>query len=322
MSSRKFRIGTRKSELAMAQAEEVTSTLKLHFPDMIFEIVPATTTGDRRRDELDLNVQDKKQWIIELEQLLSNNEIDIAVHSAKDVPLQLQHDTRVTSILKRERAEDILVLNSTSLEIDTDANTVDLNLALPNLALSNLRPGARIGTSSNRRRSELLRIRPDLEIVPCRGNVPTRIKKLEHEQLDGIVIALAGINRLNIKPTTSIILDQNLMMPSSTQGTLIGQYRSDDKLAIELLSKLIDKNTQIEFEAERACIDILGADCHTAIGVRAILKEEVLKIAARILSKDGQEFVEAEIQGNKEESGNLGKELGEVLIAKGALRLV
>ncbi len=311
MSRAVIRVGTRKSALALCQTQMVIKALKKKSPETQFEVIELTTTGDFRRDKLNLQVQDKKQWIVELEKAILSEDIDFAVHSGKDVPLNLEEGTSITSVLDRADPRDVLISLSGEQVLNAE---VPLNL---------LKLGAKVGTSSKRRKAQLLMLRPDLDVVQCRGNITTRIDKvLEHNEYDAIVIGQAGVNRLEIKRGFYRSLTIAEMVPAVCQGTLVCQYKSAQVVVHSLLSLIIADPVQKVFEAERTLIGELGADCHSALGVYASINQDKLNIKSRICSVEGKEVIEGNIEGNISDIEILSKALALDLIGKGALGLL
>lgn len=300
-----IRVGTRGSELALAQTRLVIEALSQSNPLLEFRIVEVVTQGDRSQHSSQ-PVRDKREWIHELEQDLISNKIDIAVHSAKDVPIDINSLTSVCAVLKRSQVEDVIIFKS---ELSQSIQTLPI--------------GASIATSSNRRSAQLMRLRPDFQIVPIRGNVPTRIKKLQtSDTLHGTVLAQAGLERLGIDLSCIERLTPEVMVPAMNQGILAVQYLSENTLIQQELSKICDGVTNHAFLAERECIKILGADCDSAIGVYADVRHNRLKIVGRVLSNDGKQSVEAFQEGNQEDDKNIGALLAGDLIEMGALSLL
>jgi hydroxymethylbilane synthase len=307
-----LKIGTRPSDLAIRQVQQVISKLHVQFPDISFVIVPMKTTGDIRRDRMDLNVRDKKEWVIELEHQIVSGGVDFAIHSAKDVPLQLENNTSLMTVLPRCEYSDVLLYNNSGEN------------PCPGTPLPMLYPGANVGTSSKRRKSQLLRLRPDLCVTLCRGNVPTRISKMREQKLyDGIILAGAGLERLSLHGhPLSYVFGLDEMLPAVGQGTLIAQYESGRSDIESMLDTVKDKKTQIEYEAERAFVDVLGADCHSSVGVYARLFDNILNITGRVLSEDGFDCVEGRLEGDISNPSRTGRELGSALLSQGASSLL
>lgn len=307
-----IKIGTRPSDLALMQVRLVLAVLRPKYPDINFIVVPVKTTGDIRRDTLDLNVQDKKQWVIELEERLVSNGIDFVIHCAKDVPLQLDRRTGIMTVFERENSEDVMLFKHRG------------EPPCPNCRLSMLSPGALIGTSSKRRKSQILRMRPDLLVTLCRGNVPTRIAKLkEGVRFDALILAKAGLKRLDLLPEEGVYtFTPEEMVPAIGQGTLLAQFLETRDDIKEMLSHIVHNNTNTEYFSERACVDHLGADCHSSLGVYAKIEGSNILIRGRVLSEDGIESIETQVEGEVSDALALGKKLGVELMSKGACSLL
>jgi hydroxymethylbilane synthase len=279
------RIGTRGSALALAQARTVAKMLSGET-----EIVTITTAGD-----VDRAAGDKSRWTGALEQALLAGEIDLAVHSAKDVPAELADGTRLVPPPPRADPRDVLV-GYAGLD------------ALPG--------GARVGTSALRRRSQLLAARPDLDVVELRGNVDTRLRKLADGEADALVLAAAGLERLGFEPGTP--LDGELFVPAPGQGTLALQVRRSDPSAVEGFE---DRTAYTCLLAERAAVAALGASCHTPVGVHAELGDE-LRLRGFAGRPDGSEWLLDELTASAQEPEVAGRQLAERMLAAGAGELL
>ena len=255
-----IRIGTRKSALALAQSKLVGDAIINSFPHIKIEYVPMNTVGDKR---LDISLQEiggKGLFTKELEEALINGDIDLAVHSAKDLPLEFDNRLKIMPVLKRAAVNDIFVVNKDS-----------------NKDIRNLPKGFRIGTSSKRRSEQLRLLNKDIEILPVRGNVITRIGKIFSDEVDGVILAGAGIDRLiednkyaaeysDIFDKISIfIIKECDILPAPAQGILCAEYANDDMA--EILEKIQDKECESLFAAERRYLSVLQADCHTSAGI-------------------------------------------------------
>ena len=249
--------GTRGSELALTQTNLVLKELSNHSSSKI-TIKKIKTTGDKRQSRERISSDDKKDWIIELEQQLLSKEIDFAIHSAKDVPIDIETDTKVISVLNRANPKDAFIFSR----------------ELKGSNLKTLPKGARIGTSSLRRSSQLLSIRNDLEIIPIRGNVKTRISKIESENLDAVILANAGLLRLDIK--TDCLVDE--VIPAMCQGTLCVQFLKERKDLEELFSKIRIDKVEASFLFEREIVKELNADCSSALGVYLDNKNYIIRV--------------------------------------------
>ena len=280
----RLRLGTRGSALALAQARWVAERLAGEV-----ELVELTTAGDVQRD-----VGDKSRWTGALERALVAGEIDVAVHSAKDVPGELAPGTRIAAVPPREDARDVLV----------GAPSLD---ALPG--------GARVGTSALRRRAQLLAVRPDLDVVELRGNVDTRLRKLAEGEVAALVLAAAGLARLGRRDVVAAPLEGDVFVPAPGQGALIVQARvGDARVAAAVDGRVDDAVSRAALAAERDVAARLGASCHTAIGVRA----GAGSLAAFAGLPDGSEWLIDEVARGDGDAGDL----AERLLAAGAADLL
>ncbi|MGH2869982.1 MAG: hydroxymethylbilane synthase [Solirubrobacteraceae bacterium] len=281
-----MRLGTRGSALALTQAQWVAQRL-----DDEVEIVPVTTLGDRGA-----MLEDKSRWVSELERALLDGRIDIAVHSAKDVPTELAEGLELVAIPARADARDALC-------------------GAPGLTA--LTPGARIGTSSVRRAAQLRALRPDLEVVALRGNVDTRLRKLAGGEVDALVLALAGLIRLDREDEVGGVLDG--LVPAAGQGALALEARSG-AIAPELLAAVSDRAATACVNAERVLVHALGASCNTPVGAHARpLPDGRLELAGWVGLPDGSAWLADEIMARPEEAGTF---CAERLLAAGARSLL
>ncbi|MCB0323788.1 MAG: hydroxymethylbilane synthase [Bdellovibrionales bacterium] len=307
----KIRIGTRQSALALVQAEAVRTALLQHNSELEVEIVKVVTSGDRRQGTADAAVSDKKEWVQEIEEGLLEGRIDLAVHSAKDVPIAIEDGTEVCSVLDRESPFDCFVIKAERLPADGSCS------------LRALRPGAVVGTSSVRRKAQVLRLRPDISVVAVRGNVPTRLEKLQAiEELDALILARAGLDRLGLGQRSQGSFDAREFTPAVNQGVLAVQYRTSDTSLREAVAVLQDSATESVWRAERSCIEKLGADCNSCVGVYADCENGTLKIFARVLKPDGSYSIEQEMTGQASEAEQVGSRLAEELLKQGAAELL
>ncbi len=272
-----MRIGTRASALALAQAELVAQALAGG------EIVPMVTSGDRGAA-----VGDKSRWVAELERALADGEIDLAVHSAKDLPGELGGGLALAGAAARAGPEDVLC-GAESLE------------ALP--------PGASVGTSSIRRTAQLRAAREDINVVPMRGNVDTRLEKLERGEFDAIVLARAGLQRLEREDSVGGVLDPARFVPAPGQGTLALEARAEDGRVREALAAITDADAFACLLAERALAHALDASCHTPLGAHATLAESGLRMCAWVGLPDGSAWVSDELDGDATLPEALGREV-------------
>lgn len=241
----------------------------------------------------------KGVFVKEIETELLNGSIDIAVHSMKDVPVELPPGLEMVAYPEREDPRDVLVTRN-------------------NVKFEELRRGARIGTGSLRRRMQLLNAMPDLAVMPLRGNVMTRIKKIEIDELDGIVLAAAGIRRMGLQHLVSQYLDPDLMVPAAGQGVLGIEIRAEDDDLRERLSFLNHEETVIEIKAERSFLRRLGGGCRVPIAGFARIKGRMLKIRGIVGTPDGRRLVDDTLRGGRDEAEKLGEALADSLLDKGA----
>lgn len=272
------RIGTRGSQLALWQANHIAGLIRTHLNGLETEIVPIKTEADLRQDVLLAELGGKGLFIKELEVALLDNRIDIAVHSMKDVTVDLAEEFTIAAILERENPYDALI----SSKYQT---------------LAQLPAGAVIGTCSLRRQSQLLSIRPDLTIIPVRGNVTTRLKRLDDGDFDAIILAVSGLRRLGLDERITEVLDQLPHVPSPGQGALGVECRVGDQVLIEKMKELDDSLSNAEVSAERAINAGLGGSCHVPIGVLAKCRKESYDIAAYVGSIDAQQTIIETLSG-------------------------
>ena len=266
-----IRIGTRKSTLALWQSEYVKSELQRLYPGITVELVHFNTKGDRILDKPLAEVGGKGLFTAELEAAMHAGDIDIAVHSLKDMPTELPDGLTLGAISKREVPFDALV----SPKYKT---------------LDQLPEGARIGTSSLRRQAQLLHRRPDLRIEVIRGNVQTRLGKIETEGLDGVVLAQAGLKRLSLDDRITQVFTADEMIPAVGQGALAIECRSDDTEMLEILSKIDDEPTRLAVEGERSFLNQLNGGCQVPMGVYGTVEKGQLNLKALIASLDGKKY--------------------------------
>jgi len=295
-SSPFLRIGTRGSALALVQARLVQRLLaEAHGvdPERI-EIHAITTSGDTLKDAPLSEVGGKGLFSKEIEAALDTNEVDIGVHSSKDMATTLPTGLRLAAFLEREDIRDAFV----SLK----ARSVD-----------DLPRGAKLGSSSLRRAAQMLRARPDLEIVPFRGNVDTRLRKLEDGIADATLLAVAGLNRLGRQHEITSYLDPERFPPAPAQGAIGLEIRNADQRTADLIAPLNHGPTATAVLAERALLGALDGSCRTAIGAVTRIEGETLRLKGEILSPDGQIAIFGELSGAAAEPARLGHELGQIL---------
>jgi hydroxymethylbilane synthase len=291
-----LRIGTRGSALALTQARGVAEALGSDA-----ELVPIRTSGDEGAPR-EPGVDDKSRFVREIERALLDGEVDLAIHSAKDVPGELPDGLALIGVPAREDPADAWLGAGGSL--------------------AEVPEGARVGTASLRRRSPLLALRPDLEIVELRGNVDTRIRRLADGDLDGIVLAAAGLRRLGRESEISFRFGLDELTPAPGQGSLALEGRLDDPVSAERAAALTDREALIELTAERAAVTGLDASCQTPVGVCARHRDGLLTIRGYAGMPDGSEHVAGSVEGDPEQPVALGEALVEMLSAAGALEIL
>jgi hydroxymethylbilane synthase len=275
MSLRSLHLGTRGSRLALAQAELVRAALAAR--DIDCTVVPVKTTGDRILDRPLAELGGKGLFIKELEEALLAGHIDLAVHSMKDVPVVLPPGLQIAAVLPREDPRDVFI--STAAK-----------------SLNDLPAGARVGSSSVRRQAQVLRARPDLKVVPIRGNVDTRLEKLTRGEFDAILLALAGLKRLGLEAAATALLPVEEWLPALSQGTIGIEVRREDSPTLDAVSRLNDETAAVSLACERAFQAALDGSCTTAIGGLAIYEHGVLRFRGEVLASDGSDRAEISIE--------------------------
>ncbi len=306
-----MRLGTRGSALALAQARWVAALLEPHSPAV--EIVTITTTGDRGEAG-----GDKSRWVLELETALQSGEIDLAVHSAKDVPGELGEGLELFGAPARADVEDVLCMAGVRTRTDASAGT-----GTGTGTLDELPPGATVGTGSMRRAAQLLAVREDLQIVAIGGNVDTRLRKLGEGACDALILARAGLQRLGREDEVGAVLDPARFVPSPGQGTLALEGRADDDAPRAAVAAITDKDAFACLLAERALAQALGASCHTPLGAWARPAGcGCLELRAWVGLPDGSAWVSDELLGGFYEPRELGHRMGERMTLAGAGELL
>lgn len=309
----KIKIATRSSKLALWQANFIKDELLRLYPDLNIELKEIKTKGDQILDVSLSKIGDKGLFTKEIEEAILNGEADIAVHSLKDLPTKLPHRLKIGAILNRESPHDVLIVN-TSIRFSSSP------LLSPQSSV--LKPDSRIGTSSLRRISQLRSIRPDLEYIEIRGNVDTRIKKLDEGQYDGIVLAYAGVKRLGFENRISYNFNPEELLPAIGQGALAIEIKENDKDVENIISKLNCKDTYLSTLCERAFLRRLEGGCQVPIGAYTKSDNENITLFGLIASLNGKEIVRDNISGNKNDSEKLGSELAELLLRNGGAKIL
>jgi hydroxymethylbilane synthase len=304
--SQKITIGTRGSKLALWQTNWVKAVLEKHHPGIEVEIQVISTKGDRVLDISlpKLGEQGKGLFTKELEDAIFEGRVDIAVHSLKDLPTELPAGLHIGAICEREDVRDALVVRG-------DAQ-----------AFNDLPQGAVIGTSSLRRQAQILAARPDLVIKPVRGNVDTRLRKLDSGEYDALVLAAAGLHRLGYDSRITEHLSEELVLPAVGQGALAIETRSDDESVNKIIQALEHKPTRMACHAERAFLRGLGGGCLVPIAAYASLRGESLSLSGLVASPDGSELIRGQQSGSMDDAEPIGNRLASELKAMGAGRIL
>lgn len=293
-------LGTRKSKLARWQTDHMRSLLQHAWPDHVFDIEVFTTQGDKILDVPLPLIGGKGLFTQELEHALRCGDIDVAVHSLKDLPVECPPGLTIGAVPSRERTADVLVSRT-------------------GLALDKLPRGAVIGTSSRRRAAQLLHFRPDLTITDIRGNVDTRIAKAMNPDgpYDGIILAFAGVRRLGQMDVISQILPDEIMLPAPGQGALGVQCRAEDS-STRMLVPIQHRESTAEVTAERAFLAALGGGCATPVAAKAVIANARLRLLGRVTMLDGSQQIDVSLMGSTEDAGSLGTALAREALAQGA----
>jgi len=294
-----LKIATRSSPLALWQAEEVSRQLKQHYPDLDIQLVTMKTKGDKILDAPLAKVGGKGLFVKELEAGILAGDADIAVHSMKDVPVEFPEGLELTLIMQREDPRDAFVSNSYE-------------------TLSELPEGGVVGTSSLRRQTQIRERFPHLKLDWLRGNVNTRLKKLDDGMYDAIILAAAGLKRLGFEQRIRSCLEPELSLPAIGQGAVGIEARSDDEAVKQLLAPLSDAETTTRVLAERAMNETLNGGCQVPIAGFAILDGDNLYLRGLVGEPDGSRVLRAEISGPSDQAVALGIQLGEELLNQGA----
>ena len=295
-----MKIGTRGSQLALWQAQFVANEIQKNFPDLEIELVKISTKGDRILNSPLSKIGGKGLFTKEIESQILSGQIDLAVHSLKDLPTKIPDGLSIGAITRREDPRDCLVSKFKSLE--------------------NLPPKSRIGTSSLRRRAQILNLRPDLIVEDLRGNVQTRLSKLD--SLDGIILAVAGLTRLELADRITEIFSTDRFLPAVGQGALAIEIRSNDSETRKIVETLNHEKTSIETQAERSFLDVIGGSCQIPVGVFAKIFGDQIEIDALISSIDGKKFVRDRVIGNKKNSREIGSSLADKLLLAGGSEIL
>lgn len=296
----RIRIGTRKSQLALWQANWVKDFLEKRWGVEV-ELVKITTTGDKILDSPLSKIGGKGLFVKEIEQALLEGKIDLAVHSLKDLPVVMPEGLILGAVTRREYPFDVL-------------------LSKDGKRLMELPPGAKVGTSSLRRQVQISRLRRDLRVETLRGNVDTRVRKLKEGLYDAIVLAYAGVKRMGYEDEVSEVLDY--FVPAVGQGSLAVEVREGDERILELIRPLDHPESRISAECERAFLRSLGGGCQVPIGAIAQVSGDKVSVRGFISNLDGTKFIEGEEEGSVEEAEAVGERLAKSLLSKGGREIL
>lgn len=294
----KIIVGSRGSELALTQTRWVLDRIKEKNPEIEFEIKIIKTKGDKILDKALHKIGDKGLFVKEIEDALMKGEVDLAVHSMKDMPSTLPEGLMFSYVTEREDHRDVLVLREGLKSIDE------------------LPKGAKIGTGSKRRKYQLLKYRDDLEMVPIRGNVGTRISKIESENLDGVVLAAAGIKRLGLHKELGerlYYIDENIMVPAPAQGILALEIREESKDIHQCIEKIRDEVCEIQSKAERAFLRGIKGSCHIPVGAYCRVQGDDITLDVVFGDEEGTVLLKDSLCGKKHEAEKLGETLADKL---------
>ncbi|MBT7272195.1 MAG: hydroxymethylbilane synthase [Nitrospina sp.] len=303
MKSHKIIIGSRGSQLALWQANWVKSQLENLHGNADISIRVITTSGDKIKDVPLSKIGGKGLFVKEIEEALLAKEIDLAVHSMKDVPIEIPSQLEISIITKRENPLDALISKN-------------------GIKLADLPQGATIGTSSLRRSSQLLNYRNDFKVHPLRGNVDTRLKKVEEGKYDAILLASAGLNRLGWSNRITEEISHEIIIPAMGQGALGIETRLGDSKTYNFISSLNHEQTNYEVSAERALVGKLDGGCQVPIGAYAKTEDNLITLKGLVSSLDGKIIHKSEIVGPIDDAINIGQDLGEELLKMGANKIL
>ncbi|OPX38624.1 MAG: hydroxymethylbilane synthase [Desulfobacteraceae bacterium 4484_190.1] len=298
-----IKLGTRGSKLALVQSNWIKEKIENRRPHAQVELVKIKTVGDKILDSPLSKIGGKGLFVKEIEDALLSKRIHVAVHSMKDVPAELPEGLTISAFPEREDPRDALISSE-------------------NLKIEQLPVGACVGTSSLRRAAQLLHLRPDLDIVSLRGNIDTRLKKLDSGEMQAIILASAGLKRLGLWNRGFQAISIKQMLPAIGQGALGLEVRSDDNRTIEILDFLNHETTELTVRAERAFLKRLEGSCQVPIAAFAGLNGEELHMQGMVAELDGSKIIRDEIVGNKDEAAEIGINLAEKLSSAGADRIL
>ena len=298
-----FKIGTRGSKLALAQSQWIKKRIETKYPHIQVELVKIKTTGDKILNSPLSKIGGKGLFVKEIEEALIREEIDVAVHSMKDVPARLPVALTLSTFPEREDPRDALI-------------------SIGDRTLEELPQGSGVGTCSLRRAAQLLHLRPDLNMVPLRGNIETRLRKLRSGDLQAIILATAGIKRLGLATNITQVISPEQILPAIGQGALGLEVRRDDENTINLLDFLNHKKTEVTIRAERAFLNELEGGCQVPIAAFARLNGKNLRLEGMVAELDGSKIIRDELSGEKDRAEEIGIELARRLLNSGADKIL
>jgi hydroxymethylbilane synthase len=302
--NKSIRIGTRESRLALLQTDMVVNELSKNFPDLKVEIIHITTGGDKVQDRPIAALGTRGVFVKELEEALFDNRVDLVVHSLKDLPTDMPAGLTLAAVLNRSDSRDVVVSHNKTKFMD-------------------LKPGSKVATSSRRRAAQLQNLRSDLQFVDVRGNILTRLRKHDEGLCDAMILAAAGLLRLELADRISEYLDYDLSTPAAGQGTLAVECRADDDAVLSLVKAIEDPKVRAEITAERAFLEKLGGGCSVPIGAFAVTDDSGnIHLRGCVASADGLEVIRATEDGAPENAVALGQTLAEKVLKLGAGNLL
>lgn len=304
-----FRLGSRGSDLALWQSRQIMSLLGEIWTDCSFELEIIKTQGDQVIDKALSDIGDKGLFTREIEKKLLDGEIDLAVHSHKDLPTESPAGLTIAAVPVREDPADVLIVEPTLVD---SLPSAEQHPSVQQI-LQGMPGSARVLTGSLRRAAQLLHYRSDLCIEPIRGNVPTRLEKFASSNSQALILAAAGLRRLNLMPETAWRLNPAEFLPACAQGALAVQIREDDARTAQIVAALDDASTRSSVSAERALLAELEGGCQVPIGSYAEMRKDQVHLAGMVASLDGKDYVRREISGMPSDAAQLGQNLARQL---------
>ena len=303
MAKNKINIGTRSSQLAMWQAEAVREALMESFPDTLVEIVPISTKGDAVLDVALSKIGDKGLFTKEIENALLDGAVDVAVHSLKDLPTLLPEGLRLGGVLPRGEVRDVLVSRD-------------------GRGLSELTSADKIGTSSLRRQAQLLHFNPELQVVDIRGNVNTRLRKMEEGHCDAMIMAGAGFIRLGLEERITEFLPVEVMLPAVSQGAVAMEIRDNDPEMAEIIAQITDSETLLTTTAERVFLKTIEGGCQVPVACYSELDGEKITLTGLVASVDGSRLLKESVTCSLEDANASAQELAQKLLSSGGREIL